>query len=123
MRKISIITLLSLCIAVSAQEIQFTKGKEYNFGNIPELEGRVTTVFEYINTGNAPLVLTSVRTSCGCAAPTWTDEPLEPGQRGMIKVTYNASGRPGRFQKTITVTSNAITTPTEKLYRKNRKRH
>lgn len=116
MRKISIITLLSLCIAVSAQEIQFTKGKEYNFGNIPELGGRVTTVFEYVNTGNAPLVLTSVRTSCGCTAPTWTDEPLEPGQRGMIKVTYNASGRPGRFQKTITVTSNAITTPTEKLY-------
>ena len=116
MRKISIIALLSLCLAVSAQEIQFTKGKEYNFGNIPELAGKVITVFEYVNTGNVPLVLTSVRTSCGCAAPTWTDAPLEPGQRGMIKVSYNPAGRPGRFQKTITITSNALTTPTEKLY-------
>ena len=115
MRNISIIALLLLCLAINAQEIQFTKGKEYNFGNIPELAGRVTTVFEFVNTGNAPLILSNVRTSCGCATPTWTNTPIEPGQKGTISVSYNPNGRPGRFQKTITVTTNA-TEPVEKLY-------
>ncbi len=88
---------------------------EHDFGKINEADGRVTTVFEFKNEGMEPLVLTNVRASCGCTTPSWTKTPIEPGQTGSISVTYNPNGRPGRFQKTITVTSNA-TEATKKLY-------
>lgn len=87
----------------------------HDFGKINEADGRVTTVFEFKNEGMTPLVLTNVRASCGCTTPKWTHEPIEPGQTGEITVTYNPSGRPGRFQKSITVTSNAAE-PTTRLY-------
>ena len=87
----------------------------HDFGKINEADGRVTTIFEFKNEGMSPLVLSNVRASCGCTTPKWTHEPIEPGQTGEITVTYNPSGRPGRFQKSITVTSNAVE-PTTRLY-------
>lgn len=91
-----------------AQEpvIEYDK-TEHDFGKINEADGRVTTVFTFRNTGMSPLVLNNVRASCGCTTPKWTKEPVEPGQEGQITVTFNPNGRPGHFQKTITVTSNA----------------
>ena len=80
---------------------------EHDFGKINEADGRVSTVFEFKNEGMAPLILSNVRASCGCTTPTWTKEPIEPGKTGTITVTYNPNGRPGRFQKTVTITSNA----------------
>lgn len=95
---------------LSAQEpvIEFDK-MEHDFGKINEADGRVTTVFTFHNRGMAPLVLNNVKASCGCTTPNWPKEPVEPGQEGKITVTYNPNGRPGRFTKTITVTSNAKT--------------
>lgn len=106
-----------LCsIVVMAQEPVITFNETtHDFGKINEAGGRVTTVFEFTNEGMIPLVLTNVRASCGCTTPRWTHEPIEPGQKGQITVTYNPSGRPGRFQKTVTVTSNA-TVPSTRLY-------
>ena len=108
--------LLAMTCAVFAQQpvITFTK-TEHDFGKINEADGRVSTVFEFKNEGMEPLVLTNVRASCGCTTPTWTKTPVEPGQTGNITVTYNPNGRPGRFQKTITITSNA-TEPTKKVF-------
>ena len=99
-----------------AQEpvIEYDK-TEHDFGKINEADGRVTTVFTFRNTGMSPLVLNTVRASCGCTTPKWTKEPVEPGQEGQITVTFNPNGRPGHFQKTITVTSNAKK-ETTKLY-------
>ena len=88
---------------------------EHDFGKINEADGRVSVVFKFKNEGMAPLVLSNVRASCGCTTPTWTKEPIEPGKTGTITVTYNPNGRPGRFQKTVTITSNA-TEPTKKVY-------
>lgn len=107
--------LLLVGMNLFAQQAVITfKEKEHNFGQIEEAGGKVTTVFEFKNEGMTPLVLSNVRASCGCTTPKWPREPIEPGQTGTITVTYNPSGRPGRFQKTITITSNA-TTPTVKL--------
>lgn len=117
MKKVLSILSLALCATMMmAQEpvITFTK-TEHDFGKINEVDGRVTTIFDFKNEGMAPLVLSNVRASCGCTTPKWTREPVEPGQTGQITVTYNPSGRPGRFQKTITITSNA-TEPTTRLY-------
>lgn len=88
---------------------------EHNFGTIREQDGRVTTIFTFRNEGMSPLVLSNVRASCGCTTPKWPKQPIEPGESGEIQVTYNPNGRPGHFQKTITVTSNA-TEATKKLY-------
>lgn len=79
----------------------------HDFGTFPEENGKVSCVFEFTNTGKADLVLQKVRASCGCTTPEWTKEPVKPGEKGTVKATYNASGRPGAFSKTITVTTNA----------------
>lgn len=106
--------LMTLTAMGQTPVITFDK-TTHDFGKINEADGRVTTVFTFKNEGIAPLVLSNVRASCGCTTPKWTREPIEPGQTGEITVTYNPSGRPGRFQKTVTVTSNA-TEPSTRLY-------
>jgi len=100
--------VLMMSVAAMAQQPVITFERvDHDFGKINEADGRVTTVFAFKNEGMAPLVLSNVRASCGCTTPKWTREPIEPGQTGEITVTYNPAGRPGRFQTTITVTSNA----------------
>ena len=100
--------LATLAVAMMAQDPVITFDKTtHDFGKINEADGRVTTIFTFTNQGMSPLVLSNVRASCGCTTPKWPHNPIEPGQTGEITVTYNPNGRPGKFQKTITVTSNA----------------
>ena len=117
MKKIlSTLCVALMAVAAIAQQPVITFEKtEHDFGKINEADGRVSTVFSFKNEGMAPLVLSNVRASCGCTTPTWTKEPIEPGQTGSITVTYNPNGRPGRFQKTVTITSNA-TEATTRVY-------
>ena len=110
----SIVAAMLIAVASMGQTITFEK-TTHDFGKINETDGRVTTTFSFKNDGDAPLVLSNVRASCGCTTPKWTREPIEPGQSGEITVTYNPAGRPGRFQKTVTVTSNTAQATT-KLY-------
>ena len=60
----------------------------------------------FTNTGNAPLIITNVLSTCGCTVPTKPDEPIMPGKTGKITVKYNMA--PGPIRKTITVESNAV---------------
>ena len=98
--------LVAVAMMAQAPVITFEK-TEHDFGKINEDGGRVSVVFNFTNNGMTPLVLSNVKASCGCTTPTWTKEPVEPGKSGAITVTYNPNGRPGRFQKTVTITSNA----------------
>jgi len=82
------------------------KEETYNFSEIPE-GPQVTHEFKFSNTGKEPLILSNVRASCGCTTPSWPKEPVLPGKDAVILVTYNTQGRPGSFNKTITITSNA----------------
>lgn len=84
------------------------KEESYNFTEVPE-GPQVTHEFKFTNTGKEPLILTNVRASCGCTTPSWPKEPILPGKDGAILVTYNTQGRPGAFNKSITITSNADT--------------
>ncbi len=81
----------------------------HDFGEIKEADGKVSHTFVIKNQGDGPLVITRVIASCGCTTPEWTKEPIAPGKTGDIKVTYNPSGRPGSFSKTISVYSNGKT--------------
>ncbi len=76
-----------------------------NFGTIKEGEGRVSCVFKFTNTGKIPIIIHSVKTSCGCTIPEWTKKPILPGKEGRIKVIYDPANRPGVFSKTITVST------------------
>jgi hypothetical protein len=81
----------------------------YNFGTFSKDEPVVRCSFPFTNTGTAPLIIHQAFASCGCTIPTYTKEPIKPGEKGTIEVTYDGTDKfPGRFSKTITIRSNAI---------------
>ncbi len=84
--------------------------ENHDFGAITE-GTQATYEFKFINTGKEPLVISNVQASCGCTTPKWSTEPIAPGKSGTITATYNSTGRPGPFTKTITITSNAKSSP------------
>lgn len=89
----------------AAAQLTFTK-TSHDFGTIRESDGDASVEFEFKNTGDAPLLILRAASSCGCTVPEYPHQPIRPGQGGSIKVTYHAKGRPGPFQKTVTVYDN-----------------
>ncbi len=99
---------VSTYVMSQTQSAKITFAQESNdFGKIAEEKGPVTTEFTFTNTGAQPLIIQNVRASCGCTAPDWTKDPVLPGKKGIVKATFDPKGRPGPFNKSITVTSNA----------------
>jgi hypothetical protein len=79
-----------------------------NFGTLAVGE-KFPHTFQFTNTGNAPLIIAQVSPSCGCTtAKDWPQQPIAPGESGMISVEFNSSGNSGKVDKTITVLSNCI---------------
>jgi hypothetical protein len=108
--------VLGFAFTASAQdsekaEFKFNEEK-HDFGKIPQ-GTPVTTVFEFTNIGKEPLILTDVKPTCGCTIADYTKTPVKNGEKGVIKITYNAQVA-SPFNKTIVVTSNAKT-PTKYL--------
>ena len=62
--------------------------------------------FEFTNTGDEPLIISNVQSTCGCTVPSKPTEPIAPGKTGKIEVKYNMN--PGPIRKTITVETNAV---------------
>jgi hypothetical protein len=91
----------------NAADFKFEK-EVHDFGTIKE-GTQAEYVFKYTNTGKEPLVITNVQASCGCTTPKWTKEPVKPGETGQVTAIYNSKGRPGNFNKAVTITSNAKT--------------
>lgn len=93
-------------------EIKFV-AEEIDYGVIKQGDNGLR-VFEFKNTGLAPLVITSASSSCGCTVPSWPKEPIAPGKTGRIEVKYDTY-RIGAIRKTITIVSNAADNPTVAL--------
>lgn len=88
------------------------ESREHDFGTI-EQGTNVEHVFKFTNTGDAPLIITGARGSCGCTVPQYPKEPVNPGEAGEMLVKFNGSGS---NQRQISVTINANTeTGTERL--------
>jgi hypothetical protein len=66
--------------------------------------------FNFTNNGTKPIIISDVKSSCGCTVPTWTKEPVEPGKQGTVSVIYNTT-LAGVFNKTVVVYSNASNSP------------
>lgn len=78
---------------------------EHDFGTIPN-GIPVETVFEYKNTGNSPLVVSDIKSTCGCTVPSdWTKEVM-PGETGKFTVKFNGKGNGNQISKTVTMTTN-----------------
>ena len=110
MKKFMLSTLLLICgimVASAQAEIKFDK-TTHNFGKFSESSPVVTCTFTFTNTGDKPLIINQAVASCGCTVPEYTKDPIQPGDKGTIKVTYNGTGKfPGHFKKSITVRTNA----------------
>ncbi len=118
MKKI-LYTLIALGFVITsvAQQKKATISFEkdvHDYGTFKEEAGKQKYVFKFTNTGSVPLILSNVKASCGCTTPVWTKTPIVPGQKGEISVAYDPKNRPGKFNKSITVFSNA-STPTKVL--------
>jgi len=111
MKKMILMTLMLVCgmtmsMAQKPAQIKFEK-TTHNFGSFSESNPKVTCTFTYTNVGEQPLVVNQAIASCGCTVPEYTKTPVQPGEKGEIKVTYNGAGKfPGHFKKSITVRTN-----------------
>jgi len=76
----------------------------HDFGTISEDGGSVSAVFTLKNAGDQPFIIQNARASCGCTTPSKTEGPVEPGKTGEVTATYNPKGRPGPFEKSVTIT-------------------
>ena len=79
----------------------------YNFGEIQQGES-VTHDFILKNTGDADLIISAAKGSCGCTVPEWPKTPIAKGEEATIKVTFNSAGKSGKQNKTVTLVTNAI---------------
>lgn len=102
---LSILSLLTVALAAVTQPRISSNKETHNFGQI-EWKRPVTVEYTITNTGNQPLVLTNVTTSCACAVADWTKEPIAPGGKGVVKASFDAKAL-GHFEKSIGIYSNA----------------
>lgn len=97
-------------VAKDGAKIEFSK-EVHDYGTIENgANGQCT--FEFKNTGNAPLIISNAKGSCGCTVPSWPKEPIAPGATASIAVKYDTK-RPGAINKNVTITSNAVNEPSK----------
>lgn len=89
--------------------IAFTESV-YDFKEIYQGD-KVEHIFEFENTGNKPLIISNVQTTCGCTVPAWPKEAIAPGAKEQIKVVFNSRGKMSKQNKVITIISNASNNP------------
>lgn len=109
MKKLILVSLFAF-YSSQAQEISFEK-ELHDFGTFQQ-NGDGLYEFKFTNTGDAPLIISNSKGSCGCTVPVWPKEPIGPGKSNVIRVKYDTK-RIGAFNKSITITSNAKIDPTK----------
>ncbi len=107
--KISILALAFGIMSFATLSNITWKNETIDVGEIPQNTPKAI-VFEFKNTGKSDLLITNVQGSCGCTATDYTKTIIKSGKTGNVTATYNAAS-PGAFTKSVTVTSNAETTP------------
>jgi len=92
--------------AQAAEPLTFRE-RAHDFGIVIESAGPVSHEFTFTNTSPRPVKVVSVIASCGCTTPGWTKEPVAPGKTGTVQASFHPAGRPGYFNKTLTVVTDA----------------
>lgn len=114
--------VLLLVVAANGVSGQPSQGPDVNFSKTkhafdtlqqgPSYEHE----FEFVNTGDQPLLINRVKTACRCLTPDWPKDPVKPKDTGIVKVTYFSDNRPGPFFKGIQVYTNIDESPLKILY-------
>ncbi len=103
---IATIAAMSVGAAMAAPDVKWLN-PNYDFGAFKEDMGLVTCVFRGVNTGDEPLLVIDARANCGCTRPVYTKNAVAPGDTLKVTVSYDPTGRPGRFHKQVKVTTNS----------------
>lgn len=93
-------------LLAQAQPVVHWLETEHDFGIFHEEDGKVSCTMRLVNTGDSALVITQVRTSCGCTASDYDKRPIAPGDTTSVRVTYDPVARPGKFVKNVFVYTN-----------------
>lgn len=110
MKKIAlllIISILAMPFTISADDSEKAKvefaQKKHDFGTIREADGKVRHDFKFVNSGNKPAVILTAVTTCGCTKADYPKHPIQPGDSGVISVSFNPRDYAGEFIKVVTV--------------------
>lgn len=111
-RLTTVYTILA-CSLASAQSTEplIFREKVFNFGEIAENKGNADHEFVFTNSSGRPVKILNVSASCGCTTPAWTKEPVLPGKAGFIKASFDPKGRPGFFNKSLTLITDIDANP------------
>lgn len=113
MRKLMLFGLVvwvGCAMAQQAEPLLFRE-KVFDFGSVVESGGAVEHEFVFVNNAGRPLRILSVQPSCGCTTPDWSRDAVQPGKGGFIKARFDPRGRPGYFNKSLTITTDYDGTP------------
>ncbi len=115
---LSFIAIFIAFVAMSQQEVQVQSGPQlsldkdiHDYGTMLQ-NGDGLCHFTVTNSGNEPLIISNAKGSRGCTVPKWSKEPIMPGETTVIDVKY-ATNRIGPINKSVTISSNAVNTPTK----------
>jgi len=114
MRKIIFsLSFLVLVVTSFAQQVKQLAFREetHDFGTIDEQKGPVAHEFVFTNNSPRPVKILKVQASCGCTTPGWSKDVIPPGKEGFIQASYDPKGRPGFFNKSLTVTTDLDANP------------
>ncbi|MES2811601.1 MAG: DUF1573 domain-containing protein [Bacteroidota bacterium] len=103
--QMSMVAMATLLMSFSVNSAISWKSDTVDVGEIPQGTPKMIQ-FTFKNTGNKEVIISSVKTTCGCTASDYTKEAIAPGKSGFVKATYNAAVK-GNFTKTVTVITNA----------------
>ncbi len=104
---LSIPALLIFLTSVGQSKLDFAE-VDHDFGEIKEESGPAEFTFHFVNNGEEPIQITSVKASCGCTTPGWTKEAVMPGDSGYVKAKYNPRNRPGKFRKSLRISTSDV---------------
>ena len=114
MKKATLFSLFALlsytAFAQQAERLVFWE-TVFDFGEIVEESGAIDHEFRFTNNSGMSMRIISVHASCGCTTPGWTQDMIPNGQEGFVKASYNPKGRPGYFNKSLTITTDLEGSP------------
>ena len=107
LRKIAVV-IGAICLSFAAKAGEPVRWLEttHNFGAFDENDGTVTCAMKFVNESTSPVIITQVHVTCGCTSPSFDKRPIAPGDTGTVLLSYNPTGRPGRFEKKVYVDLN-----------------
>ena len=113
MKKLVVLILMSFAFQSWSQQAEplIFRERTFDFGEIEEGKGPADHEFTFTNNSGRPVKILSVQASCGCTTQGWSQNPVPQGKNGFIKVSFDPKGRPGYFNKSLTVTTDWDSNP------------